>query len=106
MDGDIHRRKYASQGKKVKKHFFFFSFFFFFFFSPFLCFFWEKIIKISRVGRVTRVGWVTPIKHLFLLDLIDVAHDQRLLNDIICGKGYDPLQRINHLICITFKHSD
>ena len=44
-NGDIHRCKHASQGKKVKQT----PFFFFFFFV-------EKLIKICRVGRVNRVG--------------------------------------------------
>ena len=47
--GDIHRCKHASQGKKVE-----------------IFFFVEKLIKISRVGGVTRVGRVTPIKHFFI----------------------------------------
>ena len=51
-NGDIHRCKDASQGKKVKK--------------PFNFSIVEKLIKICRVGRVNRVGRVTPIKHFFL----------------------------------------
>ena len=50
-NGDIHRRKHASQGKKMKKK---------------NLFFWEKLRQICRVGRVNRVGRVTPIKHFFL----------------------------------------
>ena len=49
-NGDIHRRKHASQGKKV---------IFYFIFDKLIC----------RVGRVNRVGRVTPIKHLFFLGL-------------------------------------
>ena len=46
---DIHRRKHAPRGKKVKK-------------TPF---FVEKLITIYRVGRVNRIGLVTPIKPFF-----------------------------------------
>ena len=58
-NGDIHWRKHASQGKKVKKTFSrppFFKFCFCFVF----CF--EKLIKICKVSRVGRVA---PIKHFF-----------------------------------------
>ena len=58
-NGDIHRRKHASQEKKVKK-------------KCFKLIFPKKrkkkvfkLIKICRVGRVNRVGRVTPIKHFF-----------------------------------------
>ena len=49
-NGDIHWRKHASQGKKVKV---------FFIFKIIINFFLEKLIKISRVGRDT------PMKHIF-----------------------------------------
>ena len=66
-NGDIHRCKHASQGKKVKKRVFL-GFFLFYLFIL------EKLIKISRVGSVTRVGRVTPIKHFFLgLTMISIS---------------------------------
>ena len=52
-NGDIYQSKHASQGKKLKKK------------NLFFWFFVEKLINICRVGRVNRVGQVTPIKHFF-----------------------------------------
>ena len=52
---DIQWRKHVPWGEKVKKNLFF---------SLFFCV--EKLIIIYRVGRINRVGRVTPIKPFFL----------------------------------------
>ena len=53
----------------------FFCFLFCFFIIIFYFFWVEKLIKIYMVGRVTRVGRVTPIKHLFFLGLCKIPNN-------------------------------